>query len=34
MRKAYSITGKGKKMIPAFKRLEDAENEILEKAGE
>ena len=34
MRKAYQITGKGKKMIPIFKRYEDTANEIMEKIRE
>jgi len=28
MRKAYSITGAGKKVVPLFKRLEETESEI------
>jgi len=34
MRKAYSITGLGKKAVPLFKRLEETEKEILEKVRE
>jgi len=32
MRKAYSITAKGKGVVPLFRRLEETEKEILEMA--
>jgi len=34
MMKAYQITGKGKKVVSLFKRLEETEKEILEKVRE
>jgi len=30
MRKAYELTGKGKKMVPLFARLKETEKDILE----
>ena len=34
MKKAYNITGQGKKAVPLFKSLEEIERERLEKARE
>jgi len=34
MRKAYTVTVNGKKMVPLFKTLDDTEREILERMRE